>query len=136
MTASDNSPQQEEYSGWPYRLLQVIFKAILYLPWIWMALFALFVLGTAVQVGHLPTYGSPDPKDAGFISVLYMPVMVIMLTVMGFSPIGIGLALVKVIRDWPPFIKRNEALFYLAGMAVFFIIIRTDVAGLITWLGD
>ena len=135
MTSADQSPQ-EVYSGWPYRLLQGIFKAILYLPWIWTALFALFVLGTAVSVGHLPTYGSPDPKDAGAISILYMPVMVIMLMVMGFSRIGIGLALIKLLRDVPPFIKRSEALLYLAGMIMFLIIVRSDVAGLITWLGD
>ena len=135
MTSSDQSTP-EGYSGWSYYLLQVIFKIILYLPWIWMGLFALFVLGTAVQVGHLPTYGNPDPKDAGFVSILYIPVMIIMLIVLGFSPIGIGLALVKVLREWPPFIKKSEAALYLVGIAIFFLFTRSDVAGLITWLGD
>jgi hypothetical protein len=135
MTSSDQSTP-EGYSGWSYYLLQVIFKIIIYLPWIWMGLFALFVLGTAVQVGHLPTYGNPDPKDAGFVSILYMPVMIIMLIVLGFSPIGIGLALVKVLREWPPFIKKSEAVLYLVGIAIFFLFTRSDVAGLITWLGD
>ena len=135
MTSSDQSTP-EGYSGWPYHLLQVIFRIILYLPWVWMGLFALFVLGTAMSVGHLPTYGSPDPKDAGVISILYMPVMIIMLIVLGFSPIGIGLALVKVLREWPPFIKRHEAILYLVGIILFFLFTRSDVAGLITWLGD
>ena len=127
---------QEDYSGWAFRLLQVIFKIILYLPWIWIALFALFVLGTALQVGHLPSYGQPDPKDAGAISILYMPVIITMLLVMGSSPIGIGLAIVRLLRDVPTFINKGEVISYLVGIALFFVIISSDFAGLMTWLGD
>jgi hypothetical protein len=135
VTSSDSSTQ-EGYSGWAYHLLQVIFRIILYLPWIWMALFALFVLGTAVQIGHLPVYGRPDPKDAGAVSVLYMPVLIILFMVMGSSPIGIGLALVKLLRDVPSFIKRGEAFLYLIGIILFFLLTGSDIAGLMTWLGD
>jgi ABC-type dipeptide/oligopeptide/nickel transport system permease component len=134
--SSSNDSARQEYSGWPYRLLQVIFRIILYLPWIWIALFALFVLGTAVQVGHLPTYGRPDPKDAGAVSILYMPVLIILLMVMGSSPIGIGLALIKILRDVPPFIRRSEAVLYLAGIILFFFLTGSNFAGLMTWLGD
>ena len=135
MTSSNDSAEQD-YSGWAFRLLQVIFMIILYLPWIWMALFAVFVLGVAFQVGHLPSYGQPDPKDAGAISYLYMPVMISLLLVMGSSPIGIGLAIVKLLRDVPSFIKPGEAVTYLVGIGLFFVIISSDFAGLMTWLGD
>ena len=127
---------QAGYSGWAFRLLQVIFKVILYLPWIWLALFALFILGVTMQVGHLPVYGRPDPKEAGAISFLYMPVMITLLMVMGSSPIGIGLAFVKLLRDVPNFINRGEAILYLVGIALFFLFISSDIAGLMTWLGD
>jgi hypothetical protein len=133
---SSNDPVQTAYSGWAFRLLLVIFRFILYLPWIWLALFALFILGVTMQVGHLPVYGQPDPKDAGAISNLYMPVMITLLLVMGSAPIGIGLALVKLLRDIPNFIRRGEAILYLAGITLFFLFISSDVAGLMTWLGD
>ena len=138
MTSSNdsNEPTQDSYSGWAFRLLQVIFKGILYLPWIWIALFALFVLGAAAQVGHLPAYGQPDPKDAGAISFLYLPVMVTMFLVMGSSPIGMGIAAVRLLRGVPSFIKKGEVLSYLVGISLFFLFISSDFAGLMTWLGD
>jgi hypothetical protein len=144
LTSSNDSTEAEDsekgteaaYSGWAFRLLQVIFRVILYLPWIWIALFALFILLVTIQVGRLPAYGQPDPKDAGSISILYTPVIVTLLLVMGSSPIGIGLAIVKLLRDVPNFIRRGEAILYLVGIALFFIFITSDVAGLMTWLGD
>ncbi len=40
-------------------------------PSAWFALFALFVLRATLAYGQLPSFGSPDPKELGFIPHYY-----------------------------------------------------------------
>jgi hypothetical protein len=44
------------------------------LPAVWIGLFFAFVFATWLEVGHIPTYGSPDPKDT-VLAWLFMPVI-------------------------------------------------------------
>lgn len=123
-------------SHWGMRLLRALAKIGLYLPWIWLILFALFVLGAALQVGGWPTYGRPDPKAAGMAGLLYVPVLVLLLTVLATIPISGGLAAVKLLRGLPGFISKGEAVAYLAGLALLLLLTIGDLGGLMTWLGD
>ena len=116
-------------------LLRVIFRVLLYLPWIWLLLFALFVISTAVQIGGLPAYGQPDPKESTF-AFLYVPVMVTLLMVMASTPFGLALAVARLWQGVPKFIRREEVIAYLVGILLFFFVTMSDFAGLMTWLGD
>lgn len=121
---------------WGARLLLILARIACYLPWIWLALFAFYVLAVAFQVGHLPTYGQPDPKDAGAASLLYLPVLVLLLLVMATIPIGAGLSAVRLLRGVPQVIRRGEAIAYLVGISLLLLFVMNDLAGLMTWLGD
>lgn len=139
MTTSNNKSGETGDPGadhWGIRLLMALARIAIYLPWIWLALFAVFVLVVALQQGQLPSYGQPDPKDAGTISILYYPVIVLLLTVMATIPIGLGLAIVRLMRGVPPQIRSGEAVAYLAGVALILLLTISDFAGLMTWLGD
>jgi len=116
--------------------LRVLARVIVYSPWLWLLLFALYVIGVALQVGHLPTYGQPDPKDAGAISLLYMPTIFLLLWVLATVPTALALALFsKAAKLEQPF-QRRDVIVYLVGMALFALVVFGDVAGLMTWLGD
>ncbi len=133
------SPEPKKQSiaeRWGMRLLHLIFKILIYLPLIWLLLFAIFVIAAAVQVGHLPAYGQPDPKDAGAVSLLYMPVMVLMFMVLASTPFAIALAVAKLWQGVPDFISRGEVYAYFVGIVLFFFIVMSDVGGLMTWLAD
>ena len=132
-TGDANKPGADH---WGIRLLMLLARLSLYLPWIWLALFLIFVLGVTVQVGHLPTYGQPDPKDTGIFTVLYYPVIVLLLVVMATIPIALGLAIIRLVRGVPQAIPSAEASAYLAGLALLFVIVNRDLGGLMTWLGD
>jgi hypothetical protein len=131
---ADDRPSPENH--WGMRLLSWLAKLALYLPWIWLVLFALFVLAATAQGGHLPAYGNPDPKDVGFGGFLYYPIIVLLLIVMATIPIGVGLAAVKLLRDMPAYLSRREALAYLLGIGLVLLVSISDFAGLMTWLGD
>ena len=139
MSAMENETTNVNGSGadhWGARLLLLLARIACYLPWIWFALFAIFVLAVAAQVGHLPTYGQPDPKDAGAASLLFMPVIILLLLTLATIPIGVGLAIVRLSRGVPQTIRKGEAIGYLVGIALFLLFVTNDLAGLMTWLGD
>ncbi len=116
--------------------LRVLTKVIVYSPWLWLALFGLFVVGVSLQVGHLPTYGQPDPKDAGAISLLYVPTIFLLLWVLATVPTALVMVIfAKAAKLTQPF-QRRDIIIYLAGMALFALLVFGNVAGLMTWLGD
>ncbi|MFN2107729.1 MAG: hypothetical protein ACK2U5_11430 [Candidatus Promineifilaceae bacterium] len=132
-TGDKNQPGADH---WGIRLLMLLARLSLFLPWIWLALFFIFVVAGTVQVGHWPTYGQPDPKDTGIFSILYYPVIVLLLLVMATIPIALGLAIIRLVRGVPQAIRSAEAAAYLAGLALLFVIVNRDLGGLMTWLGD
>ncbi len=118
----------------PY--LQVIYRFIIWSPWVWLMLFCVFVLAITLQVGHLPMYGQPDPKYAGSINFFYMPTILLLFWVMGTTPIGIVLTSIKLWKGFPKSIRLRDAFFYLSGVGLFYLFVLSDVAGLMTWLAD
>ncbi len=92
--------------------------------------------GTALQVGHLPIFGQPDPKDAGVISVLYLPTIFLLFWVLATVPTALLMVIFsKAAKLTQPFFRR-DILIYLAGMALFALVVFGNPAGLMTWLGD
>lgn len=139
MSAAENENTNGDGSGadhWGARLLLILARAACYLPWIWLALFALFVLLVTLQVGHLPAYGQPDPREAGAASLLLTPVIILLLLTMATIPIGVGLTIVRLTRGVPQSIRKGEAIGYLIGIALLLLFVTNDLAGLMTWLGD
>jgi len=117
--------------------IPIIYRVIIWLPWVWLTLFCMFVSATAVQVGHLPTYGQPDPRYIGLISTLfYVPIILLLIGVVGTTPVGIILAIVSLWKRFPESVRREELAFYLSGIGVFYLFVLSDIAGLMTWLAD
>lgn len=123
-------------SVWDSPYLQIIIRIIIWPSWIWLILFSLFVLTTALQVGHLPIYGQPDPKDVGLSVLFYIPTILLLIWVMVTTPVGLGLAIIRLWKSVPQSIRRQEVLFYLGGIGLFYLSVLSDVAGLMTWLAD
>ena len=117
--------------------VQIMYRLIAWSPWVWLTLFCMFVLATTLQVGHLPVYGQPDPRYAGLVSTLfYVPTILLYFWVLGTTPVGVILTVIKLWKGFPKLVKRQEVILYLGGVGLFYLLILTDVAGLMTWLGD
>lgn len=120
----------------PHRLWQSLFTGLSYLPWVWLFLMGCFAIATAVYTGHFPTYGQPDPKDTGLLTVLYLP-LIILLPIIFFSWIfWVAFGLSKHFLDVPIQIRRQEVIPFVSGYFVFLWFVLSDFAGLITWLMD
>jgi hypothetical protein len=118
------------------RFWQALFTGISYLPWFWLALMALFTTAVALQVGHLPTFGRPDPKDTGYLLVLYWPVLLLLspttIAPLLWSLLGLG----KHFFELPFIIRRQEVVTFLWGWALFLWLALTNFGGLMAWLID
>ncbi len=123
-------------SAWESPYVQIMYRIIIWFPWLWLILFSMFVITTSLQIGHLPTYGQPDPKDAGLSTLFYMPTIVLLIGVVGTTPVGFGLTLIKLWKGFLQSVKWREVIFYLGGLGLFYLFVMSDVVGLITWLAD
>ncbi len=121
------------------RLWLILIAAVTLLPWLWLTVFALFVVLVTRRVGHLPTYGQPDPKVVDGVSYLYYPIMLLLPAVL-ISPIAWllinGLASAGKI-DFPR--RRMQLALYVAGILLFSLVLFGQVGGLgglMNWLLD
>lgn len=121
---------------WPANLLRFIYILIGCSPWLWLIVFGLFVGVVTVQFGHLPLYGQPDPKEAGPISILYFPTILLLVWGVGVTPIGLALAGLSLWKGIPKSVRLPELALYAGGLILFWFIALNDVAGLMTWLAD
>ncbi len=124
------------FAAWETWYLPIIFRLIVYAPWSWLMLFWLFILAVMLQVGHLPTYGLPDPKYAGPSSLFYMPTILLLIWVMSTTPVGVILTVIRLWKGFPKSVMWREVIFYWSGVGLFYLFIFNDVAGLMTWLAD
>ena len=118
-----------------HKPLQALWRAICYLPWVWLILLALFTLGTTFQVGHLPYYGNPDPKDTGTLVLLYFPIIIGIPTLFASIPIW-SIVGVIIERTTTYRFRWQNVLLYIVGMFMCAWVAFSDVAGLLTWLAD
>ena len=117
--------------------VKIIYRVIVWSPWVWLTLLCMFVLAITFQVGHLPVYGQPDPKYAGLVSIFFhMPTILLLVWVVSTTPIGVILTIIRLWKGFPKSVRWGEAVFYLGGLVLFYWFILSDVAGLMTWLAD
>lgn len=131
-------PSRDIYAS---KLLQGVYMGMSYLPWLWLGTFALSVLVTALQVGHWPSYNNPDPSAGGPMTLVRLIAYLLMLVVLGMTPVWLGLELAglvlpKLRRDFPPYTGWREVGIYLSGMGVYYMVVWKDVINLMTWFWD
>lgn len=118
------------------RYLDLMQATVVYSLWGWMLLFGAFVLGVTLQMGHLPVYGQPDPKDAGALSALSVPTVAGLSWVTISIPIGVVLTAVMLWKQPRRQRTLRRALLFALGLVVFYVVASNDLAGLLTWLAD
>ena len=116
------------------RMLRWTFRVSSILPAVWICLFFAFVAATWLEVGHIPAYGSPDPKDT-LLAWFFMPAVLLMLPLAMASIItwimltGLGLV------NWLPSKPNLKQLLLIMIPILIFFWIRFQT-GLFVWLGD
>jgi len=118
---------------WIGRCLVALFYAA---PWAWLLCFATFVAAVTHEVGHLPSYGNPDPKHLDRLSILY-GLVVMWLGLALLSPFVVAMhAAGRAILypAWP--LERARLVAYVLGAGLTVYVIVGDPAGLRTWLVD
>ncbi|MCO6451305.1 MAG: hypothetical protein J5I90_11010 [Caldilineales bacterium] len=126
--------ERNEASGnW---LTKALAKMIVFAPWAWLLVFGLFVALVSLTFGAPPSYGQPDPKDAGLASILYIPTIVLMLWTLASVPAAIVLSVLGRISGQPSPFARRDWLVYGIGLALYALIAFSNVGGLMTWLAD
>lgn len=115
-------------------LRRVTLNAFYAAPWAWLAAFGLLLGATILQVGHVPSYGDPDPKQvAGAWPLLWAIYLLLILALM--SPLIVaGETVVRLVLKAG--LKPRALALYGAGFALFAAIAFADAFGLMNWLRD
>lgn len=111
-------------------------KVLLSLPWLWLTLLTLMIAGAMSQHGGWPSYGQPDPKDIGLLSLLLMPLILLMMATLASLPFGLLFTTFAVWQGAPFFISKKHTGLYVLGVLLFLVIVIGDLAGIMTWLVD
>ena len=130
----DAARTEAAYLGTHY--WRLLYPAMTYLPWIWLAIMAVFATGVILQTGQFPYYGNPDPKDTGGLSLLYFPSVLFLTINMAIAPAWLIITAAAKWRGCPVEIQRRDLVIGVTGMALFVLVLYTDSFGLITWLAD
>ena len=117
-------------------LLEKVGLFVFWCPWAWLLVFGLFVSLITLQKGSLPTYGQPDPKFAGIVSVLYLPTILLLVSVVVTTPVGAVWSLIKLWRASAKGKAILQICIYVVGLGLFWAITKYDMLGLMNWLAD
>lgn len=110
--------------------------ALAALPWAWLALLLIYAGATALSVGHWPSYGNPDPKQAGAIAVLRDPGWVLLFLALA-SPLLMGLRFIAAVMLRQPIAPLMRPLLVLvAGWLIGVAMFAFDLFGLANWWMD
>src|SRR5690606_7277592 len=83
------------------RNIRLSFDILSILPYLWLASFTLFVIATWLEVGHLPSYGNPDPKDTA-LAWLFLPTNYFLLLISIASvPVWGMIAVAGIVKQLP-----------------------------------
>jgi len=114
--------------------LRNINKGIIFLPFIWILLLWTFVTLVSIKFGHFPSYGLPDPKEAGFY-ILYLLVfgglgLIIFIMVISFVIQLITYCFERSLFSMKIFLAQLLSLAFLV------LYLKLDLFNLMEWLID
>lgn len=126
MIASEKNPSKPIDLAWLYNLLFIV-------PAVWLMLFGLFVLMVTLEVGHIPTYSNPNPKNTLF-GAIFQPILLgsipMIIVLLGTGLIGLVAEFFGVVMD--KFYKWRVAVCFV----VMPVLIMVWKSGLTEWLVD
>ncbi|MCA9920237.1 MAG: hypothetical protein KC445_19915 [Anaerolineales bacterium] len=128
--------KQQEVSTLVPKLWQITQKIFILLPWLWLSLLLLLILGAVSQTGSWPTYGQPDPKQIPGLGLLVTPTTLLMMLTLASLPFGLFFTAFAANQAWSHAVNKKHTAFYLIGVFLFLVILFGDVAGIMTWLLD
>jgi hypothetical protein len=111
-------------------------RVLLILPWLWLSLFALLIVGAFGQQGSWPSYGQPDPKAIASLGALVTPLILLMMVTLASLPFGFLFTTFAIWQGAPYSISKKHTVLYLLGVFLFLAIVIGNAAGLMTWLMD
>jgi len=101
-----------------------------------LLLFAVFVGAVCAGFGAFPSYGQPDPKQAGLASLLHIPALLGLILGLA-APLAFGpLTLIQRGRAEPLSDLLTPAVVGAIGWLVIVALFTLDPLGLGTWLMD
>ena len=118
------------------RFWHITQKILLILPWLWLGTLAFLIMGAVGQHGSWPSYGQPDPKAMGAVSLLVIPLILLMMTTLASLPFGLLFTAFAVWQGAPYPISKKHTVLYLLGVFLFLAIVIGNLAGIMTWLLD
>lgn len=118
------------------KLWQFAQKTLMLLPWLWIGLLVILIIGAISQTGSWPVYGQPDPKQIRGLGALVGPFTFLMLLTLASLPFGLFFTAFAVQQGWSHSGSKKHALLYLLGVFLFLAILFGDLAGIMTWLMD
>lgn len=101
-------------------------------PFAWVSFFYLFVLRVYIQLGKIPAYNLPDPKDLGYSihhTILFFSIPICLLSIILYPVI------VFFSRKTQP-VSLKEIFLFLLGVSLFTIQIYFDPLQLQIWFMD
>jgi hypothetical protein len=106
------------------------------LPWAWPVLLFAYASVTAISFGHWPSYGNPDPKQAGAISILRDPGWVLLILALG-SPMLMGFRFLSALLLGQKLAPLMRPLIVLVvGWLLSVALFAFDLFGLANWWMD
>lgn len=111
-------------------------RVLLTLPWLWLGLLALLLIGAVGQQGSWPSYGQPDPKDIAVLGALVTPLILLMMITLASLPFGFLFTVFSIWQGAPYAMNKKHTVLYVLGVLLFLIVVIGDTAGLMTWLMD
>lgn len=112
---------------------RVLMWGVCLLPSLWFALFGTLVLRAVLLMGHLPTYGNPDPKDLGFPPHLTATLIAFLASFV--APFGIAI-LVMLRKPLNLHGARGPIILFLVTFAVLLLFTLTIGRPLVEWWMD
>ncbi|MEZ5891547.1 MAG: hypothetical protein R3C58_00135 [Parvularculaceae bacterium] len=113
--------------------LMAVFAAA---PLLWLIVFGVFTAAAAAEIGHLPSYGAPDPKHLKDLAPLHLASSLLLIAAI-FSPFVIAsAATARLAFRIRPVIPRGLALLFFPAFIAAAVMVFADPFGLVEWLLD
>lgn len=119
------------------RFERITRNIILLLPWLWLGLLTVLVMGAVQQTGNWPTYAQPDPKQMHVFSLLVTPALLLLMLTLASIPFGLIFIMFPAWQQKTPLAaNKKQTWLYLLGVSLFLVVVVGNLAGLMTWLVD